>query len=72
MNSTQFNLIYYKTNEVCIFIILEQSVVYLENLDNAFEIVFKKSHYECLFGKSKSIYEKTLIRIVNTNLKSTY
>jgi hypothetical protein len=43
----------------------------LKNLKTESTIVFQKYKYEFLFGKKKPTYKKTLIQVMNRDLKHT-
>ena len=68
---SQFNLIHFKTNQAHIHILSIQAVEDLKNLENEYNIVFKKYNYQYLFGEQKPMHKKSLIRIVNKDLKNT-
>jgi transposase InsO family protein len=68
---SQFNLIHFKTNQAHIHILSVQAVKDLKKLENEYHTVFKKYNYEYLFGKQKPIHKKSLIRIINKDLKHT-
>lgn len=67
----QFNLIHFKTNQPHIHILSNHAVNDLKKLENEFIIIFEKYKYKYLFGKDKPIINKSLIRIVNKDLKHT-
>lgn len=71
MASSQINLIHFKTNQAHIHVLSVQGVKDLKKLENEYHIVFKKYNYEYLFGKQKPMHKKSLIRIVNKDLKHT-
>jgi hypothetical protein len=50
MNSAQFSLIHYKTNEAYTHVLSEKALTDLENLNDEFKIVFDKYNYQYLFG----------------------
>ena len=60
-----------KTNRSHIHILSKQAVKDFKKLESQSRIVFKKYKYKYLFGKNKPIINKSLIRIVNKDLKHT-
>ena len=71
IKSHQFNLIHFKTNQSHIHVLSNQAIKDFKKLENEFLIVFKKYKYKYLFGKNKPIIGKSLIRIINKDLKYT-
>jgi integrase len=43
----------------------------LKNLKNEFTVVFQKYKYKLLFGKNTPVHKKTLIQVMNRDLKYT-
>ena len=68
---SQFNLIHYKTNQAHIHVLSQQGVEDLKDLEDDYTIVFKRYNCKYLFGKNKPMHEKSLIRLVNKDLKNT-
>lgn len=68
---SQFNLIHFKTNQAHIHVLSQQGVEDLKDLEDDYTIVFKKYNCKYLFGKNKPVHEKSLIRLVNKDLKNT-
>jgi hypothetical protein len=60
-----------KTNQPHIHILSRRAVKDFRKLENEFNIVFQKYKYKYLFGKDKPIIAKSLIRIINKDLKHT-
>ena len=71
IESTQFNLVHYKTKKAHIHVLSKGAVQQLKSLKNEYFIIFEKYNYQYLFGKSKPVADKTLIRMVNKDLKAT-
>lgn len=71
IKSHQLNIIHFKTNQPHIHILSKRAVKDLRKLENEFKIVFQKYKYKYLFGKNKPIITKSLIRIINKDLKNT-
>jgi integrase len=69
--SYQFNIIHHKTSKSNIYVLSKKAVKDLNQLDNEFNIIFEKYKYKYLFGKNKPIINKSLIRIINQDLKYT-
>jgi integrase len=68
---SQFNLIHYKTNQAQIHVLSHQALEDLKNLEDDYTIVFNKYNCKYLFGTNKPMHEKSLIRLVNKDLKNT-
>lgn len=69
--ASQFNIIHHKTKQPYIHVLSEQGVEQLKNLKTDFMIVFQTYKYKYLFGKETPIHKKTLIQIINRDLKHT-
>jgi integrase len=70
--ASQFSVIHHKTRQPYIHVLSKIGVKALKNLKTEFTIVFQKYKYEFLFGKKKPIHKKTLIQVMNRDLKHTY
>jgi integrase len=68
---SQFNLIHHKTKKAHIHILSDKAIIDLRNIDTHLKIVFDKYQSQYLFGKSKPMNKKSLIRMINHDLKST-
>ena len=71
INSSQLSIIHHKTKTPHIHILSKTSLNDLKNLKTEYQIVFQKYQFKYLFGKLKPIAEKSLIRLVNRDLKHT-
>lgn len=71
IETSQLSVIHYKTNQPHIHILSEKAVEDLKNLKDDYEIVFNKYNCEYLFGKTKPMHKKSLIRLVNEDLRNT-
>lgn len=71
IKNSQFNLVHFKTNQAYIHVLTHEATQDLKNLNDEFTVVFHKYSYKYLFGKRQPVDEKTLIRMVNTDLKNT-
>ena len=71
IKAAQFNIVHHKTKQAHIHVLFEDAVKELKSLNNEFFIVFDKYQYEYLFGQNKPLADKTLIRMVNKDLKTT-
>jgi transposase InsO family protein/integrase len=69
--ASQFSIIHHKTNQPYIHVLSKTGVKALKNLKTEFTIVFRKYKYKFLFGEEKPIHEKTLIQVMNRDLKHT-
>ena len=71
METSQITLITYKTKQSHIYILSKQAIRDLRKRQEDFETVFYKNNYKYLFGKDEPIHEKSLIRLINKDLKNT-
>jgi len=69
--ASQFNIIHHKTRQPHIHVLSKRGVEALKNLKNEFTVVFQKYKYKLLFGKNTPIHKKTLIQVMNRDLKYT-
>lgn len=70
IRSGQFNIIHSKTNQAHIHVISSTAIQDLEKRYLDYQIIFNKHKYKYLFGKNKPIHNKTLIQIINDDLKN--
>jgi integrase len=68
---SQFNLIHYKTNQAHRHVLSHQAIEDLKNLEDNYIIMFNKYNCKYLFGTNEPMHEKSLIRLVNKDLKNT-
>lgn len=68
---SQFSVIHYKTKQAYTHVLTQQAVQDLINLESEINIIFSKNGYKYLFGKQKPMHSKSLIRMVNKDLKAT-
>ena len=71
IKSSQITIIHHKTKQSHIHILTDTAIQRLKDLKDERDIVFKKYKYKYLFGKNKPVHKKTLIRIINQDLKHT-
>ena len=71
METSQITIITYKTKQSHIYILSKRAIQDLKDRHSDFNIVFKKNQYKYLFGKDKPIHEKSLVRLINNDLKDT-
>ncbi len=71
ISASQLILIHHKTNQAHIHVLSKKAVQDLIELNAEFYIIFDKYQYQYLFGKTKPINHKSLISIVNKDLKQT-
>jgi integrase len=71
ISASQFSIIHHKTRQPYIHVLSKTGVKALKNLKTEFIIVFQKYKYDFLFGNKKPIHEKTLIQVMNRDLKYT-
>lgn len=68
---SQFNLIHHKTKKAHIHILSDKTIKDLRNIQTNLKIVFDKYQYQYLFGKNKPMNKKSLIWMINDDLKKT-
>ena len=71
IKTSQLSVVHYKTNQAHIHILSQKALGDLKNLKNDYTIVFNKYNCEYLFGKTKPMHQKSLIRLVNADLQHT-
>jgi integrase len=71
IETSQLSVIHYKTNQPHIHILSQKAVEDLKNIKNDYDVVFNKHNCEYLFGKTKPMHPKSLIRLVNEDLRNT-
>ena len=71
IKTSQLSVIHYKTNQSHIHILSQKALEDLKNLKDDYTIVFNKYNCEYLFGKTKPMHQKSLIRLVNADLQHT-
>lgn len=69
--ASQLSLIHHKTNQAHVHVLSKRAVQDLINLEVEFSIIFDKYQYQYLFGKIKPINNKSLIAMVNKDLRET-
>ena len=71
ISSAQFNAIHYKNRQAHSHILSKTALKSLRQLAPERTIIFQKYGYKHLFGKDKPIHQKSLIRLINDDLKNT-
>jgi len=71
IENAQFSVIHYKTKQAYNHVLNDQAIKDLKCLEEDFKIVFKKNNFKYIFGKTTPIHSKSLIRMVNKDLKNT-
>ena len=71
IETSQLSVIHYKTNQPHIHILSQKAVEDLKNIKNDYTVVFNKYNCEYFFGKTKPMHQKSLIRLVNEDLRNT-
>ena len=69
--ASQFNVVHHKTSQAHIHVLSKRAVEDLKHLKDDFITVFEKYKYKYLFGKEKPMHEKSLITMINRDLKNT-
>ena len=71
IENAQFSVIHYKTKQAYTHVLNDQAIKDLKCLKEDFKVVFKKNNFKYIFGKKNPIHNKSLIRMVNKDLKNT-
>ena len=71
IKASQFNLIHYKTKQAHIHVLSKKAIQDLRKLSTEFSIIFDKYNFQYLFGKTKPITDKNIIKMINRDLKNT-
>ena len=71
IKASQLTIIHFKTKTSHIHVLSQTAVQNLKELKPEFEIVFNKYNYQYLFGKNQPIHPKTMVSIINKDLKHT-
>jgi integrase/recombinase XerD len=69
IQGAQFSLIHFKTRQPYVHVLSRQALEDLKKLELDYIIVFEKYKYKYLFGKRKPVHEKSLLNLVNQDLK---
>jgi integrase/recombinase XerD len=71
IKASQFSLIHHKTKQAHIHILSKRAIQDLRKLNTEFSIVFDKYNFQYLFGKNRPITDKSVIKMINRDLKQT-
>jgi integrase len=71
ISSSQLSVIHHKTKSPHIHILSKKALKDLKSLNTEYQVVFEQHQFKYLFGKLKPIAQKSLIRLVNRDLKYT-
>jgi integrase/recombinase XerD len=71
MASSQINAIHYKTKQAHIHVLSKNAVLKIKKLKPELTIIFSKYQFNYLFGKQKPMHGKSLVRLINQDLKHT-
>ena len=71
IKASQFSLIHHKTKQAHIHILSKRAIQDLRKLSTEFSIVFDKYNFQYLFGKTRPITDKSVIKMINRDLKQT-
>lgn len=71
IESSQFNIVHYKTNKAHIHVLSKKAVQDLKKLTLEYKVLFEKNKYKFLFGKEQPLTTSSLIRFVNKDLAHT-
>ena len=69
METSQIIIITFKTKQSHIYVLSKKAIQDLTERQADFDIVFQKHKYKYLFGKDKPVHEKSLVRLINKDLK---
>lgn len=71
MTSSQISAIHYKTKQAHIHVLSKNAVLRIKKLKPELTIIFSKYQFNFLFGKQKPMHGKSLVRLINQDLKRT-
>lgn len=71
METSQIPIITFKTKQSHTYVLSKKAIQDLKERQADFDIVFQEHKYKYLFGKDKPVHEKSLIRLINKDLKYT-
>jgi len=71
ISSSQLSVIHHKTKTSHIHILSKKALNDLKDLKTEYQVVFEQHQFKYLFGKLQPIANKSLIRLVNRDLKHT-
>jgi len=71
ISSAQFNAIHYKNRQAHSHVLSKTAIKSLKQLTLERTIIFQKYRYKYLFGKYDPIHQKSLIRLINVDLRNT-
>jgi integrase len=71
VNTSQMNAIHHKTKQVHIHVLSKNAIFKLKKLKLEIDVVFSKYQFKHLFGKEEPIHKKSLVRLINSDLKTT-
>jgi integrase/recombinase XerD len=69
--TSQITVIHHKTKQSHIHVLSKTAVTKLKQLKNEYAVIFTKYQFKYLFGKQEPTHEKSLIRLINQDLKNT-
>lgn len=70
MQSKMLNLASFTIKQAYSHVLKDQTMKDLKSWEKDFNVVFKKNNFKYIFGKKNPIHNKSLIRIVNKDLKN--
>jgi integrase/recombinase XerD len=69
--TSQLSVIHHKTKQAHIHVLSKTAVLKIKHLKPELEVVFNKYQFQYLFGKYKAMHKKSLIKLINLDLKHT-
>lgn len=71
VETSQMNVIHHKTKQAHIHVLSKNGILKLKKLKPEIEMVFSKYQFKYLFGREEPMYEKSLVRLINPDLRTT-
>jgi integrase len=71
VETSQMNVIHHKTKQAHIHVLSKNDIFKLKKLKPEIEVVFSKYQFKHLFGKEEPMHKKSLVRFINSDLRTT-
>jgi integrase/recombinase XerD len=71
VKTSQMNVIHHKTKQAHIHVLSKNAIFKLKKLKPEIEVVFSKCQFKHLFRKEEPMHKKSLVRLINSNLRAT-
>lgn len=69
--TSQMSVIHHKTKQAHIHVLSKNAVLKLKKLKPEMEVVFHKYQFKYLFGREEPMHKKSLVRLINSDLRTT-